>query len=230
MDTLSEQDLLKNLLSAASYGKRGDEEADRLMKRFGSLNNVFGADRGALEKCGLSETQAALLLSVLPVAQRSALARFGRFPDLNDRQILEDYIRALYVGVRNERFILLCLNPQNRLIEARTLVQGTLRGIRIQPRTLIESVVRSGATRVIFCHNHPGGQVEFSTADIRSTRVFWNQLRALGVELVDHMLCAGASVVSMREACKLDDTFYFPPEVGARGPARRGGNSPKGAR
>ena len=221
MDTPSEQELLANLLTAASYGKPRDEEAEQLMKRFGSLSNVFSADRRTLENCGLSDTQAALLLSVRPIAQRSVLAHFGASPDLSDRQVLEDYIRALYIGVRNERFILLCLNRQNRLIEAQTLVQGTLRGIRLQPRTLIESVVRSGAARVIFCHNHPGGQVEFSAADIRSTRIFWNQLKALGVELVDHMLCAGGSVVSMRETCKLDDTFYFPPDVGARGPARR---------
>lgn len=211
MYTLCEQDKLANLLFMASYGRQGAETAERLMKRFGSFANVFAAGRGALERCGLTESQAALILSLRFMARRCALERFGRSPDLGSRGALEEYIRALYVGVRNERFILLCLNGQDRLIESRTLADGTLRGLRVHPRTLFESVVQTGASRVVFCHNHPGGKVAFSHADIRSTRVFWAQLNAIGVTLVDHMLCAGEVVVSMRETCRLDGTFYLPP-------------------
>ena len=212
MYSMHEQDVLANLLSAASHGRQGAEEAERLMKRFGSFANVFAAGRRTLEKCGLSDPQAALILAMRPVARRCAAARFGRSPDLSDRETLEDYIRALYVGVRNERFVVLCLDREKRLIEARALVEGTLRGIRIQSRALIGCVVHSGASGVIFCHNHPGGRVAFSRADVCSTRVFWSQLNALGVTLIDHMLYAGGDVVSMREACRLNETFFFPPE------------------
>ena len=210
MYSLYEQDVLANLLFAASHGKQGGEQAERLMKCFGSFRNVFAADRHALEKCGLSVSQAALILSMRPVARRCAAAKFEKNPDLSDRKTLDDYIRALYVGARNEQFILLCLNGQGRLIEAQRLSEGTLRGIRMQTRTLMESVVHTGAHSVIFCHNHPGGQAAFSRADIQSTRAFWAQLKTIGVPLVDHMLYAAGEVVSMREACHLNETFFFP--------------------
>ena len=210
MYSLYEQDVLANLLFAASHGRQGGEMAERLMKCFGSFRNVFAADRHALEKNGLTEAQAALILSMRPIARRCAAARFGRHPDLSDRRTLEDYIRALYVGARNEQFILLCMNRQERLIEARPLAEGTLRGIRMQVRTLMESVVHTGADCVIFCHNHPGGQAAFSRADIQSTRIFWAQLKTIGVPLLDHILYADDAVVSMRESCHLDETFFFP--------------------
>jgi len=215
-----EQEILANLLEAFTHGRQGDEMAERLLQRFGSFGGVFAADLRALERCGLAEAQAALILALRPIARRCAMNRFGASPSLADPGALADYIRALYVGVGNEQFAALCLNAQRRLICSRMLAEGTLRGIRVQPRALIEYVVQSGATDVIFCHNHPGGQIEFSRTDIQSTRVFWSQLNALGISLIDHMLCAGDSVVSMREACRLDETFYFPPDVHSRGPVR----------
>ena len=212
MYTPQEQAVLAGLLAETAHGQDQDEMAERLLKEFGSFSGVFEADRRALEKCGLTQRQAVLLVSLCAIARHCARARFSGHPSLEARADLDDYVRALYVGVRNERFSVLCMDGHSRLIEARTLAEGTLRGIRVQSRALIEYVVNTGARRVVFCHNHPGGEVSFSQADIQSTRVFWEELHTLGVTLQDHLLYAGGDVVSMREACGLGETFYFPPQ------------------
>ena len=203
----SDQDILAGLLSAVSHGRQGEETAARLLRHFGSLKHVFNGGRSALMKCGLSEPQAALLTAMHPVARRCALEPLGPQPDLRDGETLRDYVRALYVGVCNERFMVIGLDKKWQMTGVRTVAEGTMREIPLQPRALIDYVVRSGAAAVIFAHNHPGGHAEFSRSDIQSTQIFANYLRSTGVGLVDHLLCAEGQVVSMRETSRLPGVF-----------------------
>ena len=48
-------------------------------------------------------------------------------------------------------------------------------------------------------HNHPSGSAEPSAEDIRLTRRIANLTQAVGVQLLDHLIFAGADMVSMRE-------------------------------
>ena len=177
---LSEQDLLANLLYATSYGRQGEETAERLLRHFGSLKHVYGGSRGALMKHGLSEAQAALLMAMHPIARRCALEDLGP------------------------------LDGRGRFIEAKTVAQGTMREIPLQPRTLLDFAVQSGASSVIFVHNHPGGQGQFSRADIQSTQIFANYLRSTGISLLDHLLYSRGEVVSMRRSCHMPEVFARP--------------------
>ena len=203
----SDQDLLASLLSTASHGWQGEETAMRLLRHFGSLKHVFNGSRSALMQCGLSEAQAALLIAMHPVARRCALEPLGPSPDLRDEQTLRDYVRALYIGVSNERFVVIGLDKKWQLTGTCTVAQGTMREIPLQPRTLIGHVIRSGAATVIFSHNHPDGQAEFSRPDIQSTQIFANYLKSTGVGLLDHVLYAEGEVVSMRKTCRLPGVF-----------------------
>lgn len=208
---MNEQDLLANLLYATSYGRQGEEMAHRLIRHFGSLKHVLGSDKAALTRLGLSEAQAALLLAVHPVARRCALAELDSSPDLSDPRTLREYVRALFIGACNERFIVISLDRKGRLMDARTVSEGTMREIPLLPRTLLSCVMRSDAASVIFTHNHPGGQARFSSADIRSTRIFANYLRSTGIALWDHVLYADGEIVSMRQTCRVPEIFAEPP-------------------
>ena len=205
-----ELELLANLLYATSYGRQGEEMAEKLLRHFGSLKHVFGASRAALTRLGLSEAQAALIMAAHPIARRCALERLGPAPDLANPEALRDYVRALYVGACNERFIVINLDKKGRLIDAQTVAEGTMREIPLLPRTLLDCVVRAGAASVIFVHNHPGGQREFSQSDIRSTQVFAAFLRSAGVALRDHVLYAGGEIVSMRAVGRVPELFAPP--------------------
>ena len=203
-----ERAALAELLRAASYGRLGDEQAGRLLDHFGTLRNVLDAHPVALEQYGLTGAQALLLRSMPAMARRRALEPFGDAPLLNDSAPLEDYVRALYVGVRRERFSVLCLDEKRKLLGVETLGDGSLNEIDVSPRLLVERVLRSGAPLVIFCHNHPNGRIYFSEADVSSTREALRYLRSIGVGLIDHLLVAGNAVLSLRKERYLDDALF----------------------
>ncbi len=203
-----ERAVLARLLGAASYGRMGDEQAARLLKHFGTLRNVLDAHPAALEQCGLTQAQALLLCSMPAILRRRRLEPFGETPPLDDPARLADYVRALYTGVRRERFTILCLSEKRKLIAVKSLGDGTMSEIDIHPRLLLESVLRSGAPLTIFCHNHPNGRVYFSEADVSATREALRYLRLIGVGLIDHLLVAGNAVMSLRQTRYLEDSLF----------------------
>lgn len=205
-----ERELLAHLLRVTSYDRLGEGMADRLLERFGSLRNVLIASFNSLMKCGLTEAQATMIAAMYPIARRYALEQLDPKMDLLDPDALNAYVRALYVGVFNERFMLISLDKRGRFIEMRTVAEGTSSQIPIQIRTLLECALQTDAASVFFVHNHPDGERAFSQTDILSTRFFANLLKRIGVAFVDHLLYVDGKVVSMRETCGMPGVFTQP--------------------
>lgn len=51
--------------------------------------------------------------------------------------------------------MVLFLDAQHRLIEARELFRGTLTQTSIYPREIVRAALAANAAAVIFAHNHP---------------------------------------------------------------------------
>ena len=72
--------------------------------------------------------------------------------------------------LRKEVFKAIYLNRRNEIIEIIDLFQGTLEGIPIAPREIVENALRLGASTMIFAHNHPSGDPKPSKTDKQLTR------------------------------------------------------------
>ena len=191
-------DRLATFLKAAAHGKPADNLAETLEEKFGSVRRALERDIEPLRLCGLSESGALLLHTLPAVARRCALEPFGPAPDLNGHEARRAFIRALYTGVTREKLYLLCLDGRQTLIDRRLVGEGSDAALSLQPRLLVREALNTGAKGAILCHNHPGGRAAFSAADRRATREVSETLAAIGVTLLDHMLCADGKVISLR--------------------------------
>lgn len=63
----------------------------------------------------------------------------------------------------------------------------------------MREALRHHAAAVIIAHNHPSGLAEPSAADQAFTRHLKQALALVDVRLLDHLIVAGNSVVSMAE-------------------------------
>ena len=200
MTAAEKQRRLTRLIEALSRGRRGDREASELLARFGSYGRALAAHPSALKTSGLTDAEALLIATLPALARRVALEAFGPAPRLGDDEALCAYVRALYTGVSREKLTLCCLSAQGALVGRYTVAEGTDAALSFQPRQLAELAIRSGAPKVVLCHNHPHGREAFSEADIQTTRAAVGYLRAMDIELSDHLLVTGGAVISMRRS------------------------------
>lgn len=172
--------------------------AHRLMERFGSLNAVMEAPVQDLCRVeGVGEYAATLLHLFGCMARRMESGRAGANKVLSNFGEACRHCAALLKGLRQEHFYIVCLNAQGEVLRDVLINRGTLDEVQAYPRLVAEEALRHNAHSVILCHNHPGGSIIPSQADVEATRILADLLQKLEIRLVDHIIAAGGDTLSM---------------------------------
>lgn len=102
---------------------------------------------------------------------------------------------------REERecFEVLYLDSQRGMLAHERLFQGNATGAEVHPGVVARSALQHGAVGVIVAHNHPGGSTVPSRADHNITARLRDALALVDVQLIDHILVAGAEALSFAE-------------------------------
>ncbi|MDR3121178.1 MAG: DNA repair protein RadC [Clostridiales bacterium] len=200
MNSFDSHQILELLLYYSVPYKDTNPLAHNLIERFGSLSGVFEADYAELAGIENLGAHSAFLLKMIPELARRYLGdRWKDRPSLNNTVKAGEYAVTLFIGRNNEAFFLICLDAQNRVIMPALICEGTINEAMVYPRTIIENAIRYKANRVIFAHNHPGGSIKPSKADIDVTGKLAAALENIAVKVVDHIIVAGQQYVSLAE-------------------------------
>lgn len=98
-----------------------------------------------------------------------------------------------------EMFVCLFLNTKNHMIAKEVISIGTLNATLVHPREVFRTAIKRNSAFVICCHNHPSGNSEPSTEDIQITKRLVSVGQLIGIDVLDHIIIAGHSFVSLRE-------------------------------
>jgi DNA repair protein RadC len=109
------------------------------------------------------------------------------------------YAVTLYIGENREVFHLICLDAQNRVNMPARICEGTINEASVYPRLVVENALRYNANSVILSHNHPGGSMKPSPADLEMTRKLKTVLESISIKVIDHIVVAGCAYISLAE-------------------------------
>lgn len=174
--------------------------AHELMQRFGSLAGVLDANPEDLAAVPGVGQNTALLLSLIPSLTRVYTQdKWGQKPRLGSSKMAGDYVKTLFTGRPYEVFYVICLDAQNQVNYPALVHEGTIDSAPVYPRLIVEAALRHQASTVILAHNHPGGSLQPSNADLDATRKIVAACEAISVRVVDHFIVAGDNYVSFAD-------------------------------
>ncbi|KJS88413.1 MAG: DNA repair protein RadC [Peptococcaceae bacterium BICA1-8] len=200
LDSFADHQVLELLLFYAIPMKDTNELAHRMIKEFGSLALLFEAHPQEItQRCGVSENIAILVSLIPPSSRRYFKGKWGDKPVLNSSQKSGEYAVTLFAGRIYEVFYLICLDTQNRVVHAVLVHEGTINEAPVYPRIIVETALRHQAHSVILAHNHPGGSLNPSKADIDVTQRIKTALNPIDIKVIDHIVVAGGKYVSFAE-------------------------------
>jgi len=198
---LADYEVLEFLLFAAKPRADTKPLAKALIDRFGSLAAVLAAEPAELaEIAGLGQASIAALKIVPEAARRLAREQVMGQPVLSSWTKLLDYCRIALAHEKVERFHLLFLDRQNRLIADETQQSGTVDHTPVYPREVVRRALELGATGLILVHNHPSGDPTPSKADIEMTREIVAAGEKLGLSVHDHVVIGKSGETSFKTA------------------------------
>ena len=179
--------------------------AHTLIKRFGSFGGVLEASAADLTQVeGIGPRAAALITLMVPLLRMYQQEKLKPRLSLGNYGDLTAYCRTLFLGVNVEHFYVLCLDAKLNLTSAACLSQGTPSEVSVQPRQVVQELIRRNAVGAVLCHNHPSGSPFPSQEDVRITREIQHILESMGIRLYDHIVISGSRDYSFHAHHLLD--------------------------
>jgi DNA repair protein RadC len=200
LDSFTDYQILEFLLFYSIPLKDTNTIAHNLLKKYGSLSGVFEADAKDLVKTSEIGLNSSVLLSLIPsLCRRYYKDKWGEKPVLCSVNSAGKYAVSLFAGHTYEVFYVICLDARNRVNFADPVHKGTINEAPIYPRLIVETALRHHANSVILAHNHPGGSLAPSNADLDVTEKISGALNGISIKVVDHIIVAGSDFTSFAE-------------------------------
>ena len=98
-----------------------------------------------------------------------------------------------------EQLRVVCVDTKNRVLAIHTLYVGSLNSSLVRVGEIFKEAIRLNAAAIVVAHNHPSADATPSADDILVTRQIVEAGRLLDIELLDHLVIARGTYVSMRE-------------------------------
>ncbi len=198
---MDDHQLLELLLFYAIPRKDTNLLAHQLINRFGSLSGVLNASPNELRQVKDIGDSAVVLLELVPqLARRCWQQENGEDAIVRNEREAAEYLRPYFFGVRREQVYLLSIDRKGKVLGCDFLGEGGDNAVGLDTRLLTETALRHRAAWVVLAHSHPSGLAMPSQADIATTRSCKCILRALEIDLRDHLVFADDDYVSMRES------------------------------
>jgi DNA repair protein RadC len=138
----------------------------------------------------------ALIARAITIATRRISEAAPRY-QVDGVESAKRYLQLILADRDREAFWVVCLDQRRRVLGAEELFRGTLTRAAVWPREIVRAALRHNAAGVLIAHNHPAAGAEFSSQDRDLTDTIRETLRLIDCELVDHLLVAGAEIVSL---------------------------------
>lgn len=102
-----------------------------------------------------------------------------------------------------EKFDILMLNQNYKLIKRETISQGGLTETAVDIRIIMRECLLNNATVVICVHNHPSGNIVPSRCDDELTKSIKKAADIMRIHFSDHVIIGDGAYYSYRESGKI---------------------------
>jgi DNA repair protein RadC len=201
-DVLVDYEILELILTYVIPRKDVKVQAKVLIQEFGSLKQVLDAGINDLKKTkNLSDYAAGFLLFLRKFSSLYISLDIKQQKQIDSPEKVKNFLLSSLSGEKIEKFYVLMLNSENRVMSYKELESGTANKSFLIPRKVAELALNHKAVSIIIAHNHPGGTLNPSQSDVVATIAVRKALEAIEVFLLDHIIVSNNDYFSFKEHC-----------------------------
>ena len=199
-EALSNAELVAILLRTGTISDSAVKLAGKVLTAAGGLRNMVDMSVEQLVAIkGIGKAKALQVKAGIELGRRLTRAGLQDTPAIRSPRDAADLVSDELKYLQKEHFVVLFLNTKNRVIGKETLSIGSLNASIVHPREVFRSAIQKSSASIICAHNHPSGDPTPSPEDIEVTRRLAESGKLVGIELLDHLIIADQSFVSLKE-------------------------------
>ncbi len=202
-EALSAAELLNVVLSRGSKGESVMLLSQRLLQKFGNLNNLANASLKELNSIkGIGFAKACQLKAAFELGKRASSHN-----QENSRKLMIDapqkaveLVALNFKNKKKENIFVLLLDTRKKLIKKTLISVGTLDASLIHPRDVFKEAISNFAAGFILLHNHPSGDPSPSPDDAELTKQLISASKFMDIAFLDHIIIGNPGYYSFRES------------------------------
>ena len=164
-----------------------------------NLNSLARMSVHDIVDCGVSESEAGYVVMAMELGRRRNFHEAAENAQIKGSKDAANYIRPMIGDLFHEEFWVIYTNRQNQILTTRKLSMGGMTGTVIDVRLVIKSALDLHATSMIFCHNHPSGNLQPSDADKKITRQLKDAGAMMEIPVMDHLIVTSMGYFSFAD-------------------------------
>ncbi len=199
LDGFEAHEVLELLLTYSIPRKDTNLTAHKLIDAFGSISAVFDAPYEALLRVDGITDNSAVLIKMIPQILRFYKNGADESQCLNTIEKVTGYFSVAFIGLTKEEFKVCCLDNGLNVISCTTVAKGTNKSSPITARLVAEAAFKANSSNIIISHNHPDTYCTPSDADKIITRKLRTALKAIDIDILDHVIVGKDGVFSFKK-------------------------------
>lgn len=134
---------------------------------------------------------------LLKVSRARVNSKYRKGAELTTTSNTFDYLFPKYATAKTESLGVIYLTTRHTIIEFVTHFNGSINGCAVHNRIILAHAIKVNAAALILSHNHPSGNPNPSSSDIKMTKELKKLMEQVDVDVLDHIILAGSEAVSM---------------------------------
>lgn len=148
---------------------------------------------------GIGEAKAITIVAALELGRRRRELEVDEKPKVNSSIDSFNLLKGDLMDLPKEEFWVLLLNRANRVIKKKRVSEGGVSGTVADPKIIFKLALEELASGIVVAHNHPSGNLNASQSDIELTRKLKEAGKFMEIQLLDHIIVAGAKYLSFAD-------------------------------
>ncbi len=209
-ETLSTADLLAVLIRVGVRGESAVAAGRKVANRFaGELQRLRTSSKQDLRAISLAVNAVSYsqIMAGIELGRRIARAEGPQArtalritSSATATAFCADRFASLAQDAVQEEFHIVTLDTKHKPIATHRITVGTLDASLVHPREVFRPAIRDAASAVLLVHNHPSGDPTPSLEDRQVTNRLTEAGKLIGIQVLDHIIVARESCVSLRDA------------------------------
>jgi len=197
LDRFYDHQALELLLFYTNPREDTNPIAHELLNRFGSISNILNAPYEDLLEVDKVGENTACLLKFLPQFFVKYLLSGLDGKKLETTTDMCRYFLYKLSVVQNEQLWLTCLDDKMGVVSNIKISDGDGSSVRFDKTIIVTEALKSKCTNCVLAHNHPFCDTMPSNEDINCTERLRENLKDMGITLVDHIIVSRTEARSM---------------------------------
>lgn len=204
--SLSDAELIAILIASGNDKESAVDLSKRIFDSVGNnLNELGKLSVNNLKKFkGIGEAKAISIIAALELGRRRQASDIIKRKKISAAKDVYDFAMPYLADLNHEAFLVIYCNRANDIISNQITSIGGVSGTVVDIRIILKEAIERLASVIFIAHNHPSGNLNPSTADIRLTKKLREAAKLMDIDLADHVIIGNGDYYSLAHNNQMD--------------------------